>query len=355
MNIFAAIGDIINFIINRPLGFILGICYQMTKNYGFALILFTIITRVLLFPLAVKQQRSTAEMMRLNPKIKEIQKKYAKNSQKLNEETMKLYQEEGYSPFGGCLPMLIQLPILYGLFGVIYHPLNYILGLSADKIAKIETVLKPFLPHITDQGRLELYAAQAMGQHMDKLTGIVPNGTIALKFNFLGLNLSDTPTLAFNLMILIPIICYITSLLSSWASMKINSTMADQQTKSMNTSMLIVMPLVSTYFAFTVPAGVGFYWICTNLFMIIQAFLLNKFYNVKELSEKSEEKSRQRKIDRLKAAGVYKEGQDLAEESGDENTEDQSGVKKISKRAEKELNKKKLSASRAAEEKEDEE
>lgn len=119
-------------IINIPLGFVLRFCYQLTSNYGLAIILFTLIIRVVLVPLAIKQQKSMAHTVRLQPKIEALQKKHGKDKQKLQEAQMKLYQEEGANPMGGCLPLVVQLPVLYGLYNVIYHPLLYIVQLSVN-------------------------------------------------------------------------------------------------------------------------------------------------------------------------------------------------------------------------------
>ena len=108
---------ILDLLLSRPLGWIINICYQLVGSYGLAIILFTLITKILLLPLAIKQQKSSAAMLRMRPKEEQIRKKYANNKDKLNEEIMKLYQEEHYNPMtSGCLPMLIQLPILYALY-----------------------------------------------------------------------------------------------------------------------------------------------------------------------------------------------------------------------------------------------
>ena len=337
MNIFSAIGDFFGLIINRPLGFILYYCYQVGHNYGIALILFTLITRLLLFPLAIKQQRSTAEMARMQPKMQQIQKKFAKDKTRQTEELQKLYQEEGYNPLGGCLPLLIQLPILWGLFGVIYRPLTYILGYSQDTVNKIISVLKPqimALGGITDaskfgtlSNKIEILAAKAMSGHMGQLT-FLPKNSIHLDFNFLGVDLSSQPTFALNVLILIPILCYITNLISSWLTMKITAAVQpNQQAAAMNNKMMIVlMPIMSTWFSFQVPAGVGFYWIITNLFMILQVFILNKFFSIDRLMAEAEETAGRRREKREKllsrlAASQIETGADAAQPEEGESAE----------------------------------
>ena len=121
-------------IIAIPLGWIMRGCYYVCKNYGIALLLFTFLTRLLVFPLSIKQQKSTARMGMLKPKLDELQKKYGKNQQKLQEEQMKLYSEAGVNPMASCLPMLISLVILWSLIPVIYGPLTYVSGIDKDEI-----------------------------------------------------------------------------------------------------------------------------------------------------------------------------------------------------------------------------
>jgi YidC/Oxa1 family membrane protein insertase len=310
MQIFSGLGDLFNLVISRPLGFILYWCYYLTRNYGLALLLFTFVTRLLLFPLAIKQQKSSSEMVRLQPKLATLQKKYAKDKQKLQEAQMKLYQEEGYNPMGGCLPLLIQMPILFGLFNVIYRPYTFIMGYSSDKIKQlIKAVWDPLLkaagstfgsnPTVTSvmsNQRSEIILAGVMKNYPDKVAALIPTNVFHLDFNFLWLDLTQPPNFT-SIYILIPIVCYVTSLLSTWMSMKMTQAATPQGggAAGMNKSMLLIMPFVSAFFSISVPAGVGFYWIATNLFMMLQVVILNKFYNTKDLAAKAEEKSEKRK------------------------------------------------------------
>ena len=125
-------------IIAIPLGWLMWLCYTVSPVYWLALLLFTILTRLLLFPLSLKQHKSTAKMAVLKPKVDEIQKKYATNKEKLQQETMKVYQEAGYSPLSGCLPTILQLVVLFGLINVIYNPLQHILQFNAETVAALQ-------------------------------------------------------------------------------------------------------------------------------------------------------------------------------------------------------------------------
>ena len=129
-------------ILGYPLGWIMWVIYKVVKNYGVALILFTILIRVVLFPLSIKQQKSSAKMQVFQPKIQEIQKKYANNKEKQQEEMMKLYEQHGYNPMGGCLPSLIQLILLFGIIYVVYEPLTHILRLDSATITALTDIVK---------------------------------------------------------------------------------------------------------------------------------------------------------------------------------------------------------------------
>ncbi|MEG0614410.1 MAG: membrane protein insertase YidC, partial [Oscillospiraceae bacterium] len=139
------IGEIIGY----PLGWIMWAIYQVFHNYGIAIVIFTIITRALLTPLSAKQEKSSARMMAFQPKLKALEKKYGKNKEKMQEEQMKLYSEEGINPMGSCLPLLIQFPILFGIIDVVYRPLTHILRFGSDIIEKASKIALDFFTQIS--------------------------------------------------------------------------------------------------------------------------------------------------------------------------------------------------------------
>ena len=290
------IGDIFNLLISRPLGWILGTCYSLVHNYGFALLLFTLITRLVLFPLAIKQQRSTAQMARLRPMMDKLQKKHGKDKEKYNAELTKLYQQEGYNPLSGCLPLLIQLPILFSLFSVVYNPLTYVLNLSTDTVTKIKAILKPVVQK--EMGAKAYAAADKVNRLQLELSKHLDNAKVhalpglshlaQINYHFFGLDISQQPifsTSHITILWLIPILSAISAYFSSSFSMKLNAV-ATPQTAGMNQTMLMIMPLFSCYIAFTVPAGIGLYWIFTNLIMLLQTYVLSVFYHPLALAEK---------------------------------------------------------------------
>lgn len=297
---FGVFGTLFNDIICYPLGLVLRFSYLFSGNYAVSLIIFTVVVRIFLFPLAIKQQRSSAEMLRMKPKMDQLQKKYAKDQQKLQAEMSKLYQEEGYNPLSGCLPLLIQMPILYGLFAVVYKPLTYIFWYDQPTIEKIHTALQSVLTnmHVSNKSaQLQLYIAKAMKGNMDKLPFL--GHVHPIDFNLFGIDLSQNPKWGFHLLVLIPILCYITSALSAWLSMRLNKAVQQGQPGAGMNNMLMVflMPLMSVWFAFQLPAAVGFYWIISNLFMLVQVILLQRFFSIEKLAAQSEARQEQRRQD----------------------------------------------------------
>lgn len=128
-------------IIATPLGWIMKLCYALVKNYGIALLLFTIITRLIIFPLSVKQQKSSAKTAMLNPELQKLKKKYGNNKEKLQEEQMKLYAQAGVNPMASCLPMIVTMVILFALIPVVYGPLTYVSNADKDSITKSNNLI----------------------------------------------------------------------------------------------------------------------------------------------------------------------------------------------------------------------
>ncbi len=124
-----------------PLGWIMKACYALVKNYGFALFIFTLITRLVILPIQIKQQKNSARIAMINPELERLRKKYSKNQEKLNEETMRLYTREGINPMSGCLPMIISMVILFSLIPVIYGPLTYVSDLDKDSVEKSNALI----------------------------------------------------------------------------------------------------------------------------------------------------------------------------------------------------------------------
>ncbi len=325
------------------LGWILNLFYEIIGNYGLTIILFTVFIKLLLFPLDLKQRRSMAKTQKIQPLLMEVQKKYANDKEKLNQETMKLYQKYGINPMGGCLPMLLQFPIIIALYWVVRKPIIYMLGIDLDETWRIAesfsawaTAHMELLPEALQKaipltyqkatannsfGMNEIQIAQMMHQYPE----ILQNPLIAqhwenlktIDFSFCGMNLADTPsfgallklltgnitglTLSTALLWIIPILSgassFLTGLLTSGANKtktEKNVVLAEDE-KPQNTggagdsmkSMTYIMPLFSAWFAFTLPAAIGLYWTVSNVIQIVQHFLVKNMFekdiNLEEL------------------------------------------------------------------------
>lgn len=309
--------DLIMNPINQLFGWIINLCYSATNSYGLAIILFTLVTKVLLLPFAIKQQRSTMKNAIFQPKVQELQKKYANDRQKLGEEMGKL-QQEGYSPMSGCLPLLIQFPVIIGLYNVIRNPLTYISRLSNDMVNKILEVIQ------NNGGLADLKAssygaqiriADAIPSYMDKLKAALPDIFSNFKnvdLHFLGLNLGLTPEVSkLSVLWIIPLLSGGTAFLMGYITQKLQAAITNpdnnSQTQKVGMAMILTMPLMSLFFTFTMPAGVGLYWITSNVLAIAQTYALNYFMNPKEHLERVAREAEAKKQRRRELIRQYEE------------------------------------------------
>ncbi|MCL2580319.1 MAG: membrane protein insertase YidC [Oscillospiraceae bacterium] len=318
-------------IIGAPLGVVMRLIFEMVQNYGFALLLFTVLTRLVLIPLAIKQTKGQAKMAMVSPQIQEINKKYAGNRQKINEEVMGLYSRIGYNPMSGCLPMVVQMVILFGVIDVIYRPITHMLNLPAAVITQANNIAETY-GNLT--GRMmqnpELATLGAISEGAVDFSAIPANYLNQMydflpQMNFFGINLMGTPSVdmltgifrdGFDPILLIPILSGLTSALLSLAT--IAQMSATQMPGQPNMKMMMyIMPVFSLTFTFMVPAGVGIYWIYSNVVGFIQAKVLKKFYDPKKMAEANkklmeEEKERERlaRIESKKKAKENGEAED---------------------------------------------
>jgi len=267
-------------IINVPLGYLFKWIYFLVGNYGWTIILFTIVTKFILFPLTLKQQKSMKKTQAIQPQLAKLQEKYKYDQEKLSQETMKLYQESGVNPMGGCLPLLIQFPIIIALYNIIRKPMSYVLMLSNDAITTISERITGTATEFVRINQIDL--ANKMGGAMDKISEFIGSGEL-INFDFFGFNLSVTPSIEFitqNWMYaFIPIIAGLTTYLQSYVMTKMNGTGAqgDNPAASSMKTMNLIFPFMTAWFAVTLPAGLALYWIVSNIFQIAQTFIMNKF------------------------------------------------------------------------------
>lgn len=284
-------------IIYNAFGTLMKVIYEFVSfgNYGLAIIIFTILTKLLLMPLTYKQQKSARQTQVMQKELAEIQQLFKGDKERIAEETQKLYTKYGVNPMAGCLPLLIQFPIIMALYAVVREPITYILGKTESLITGAAKALQ-----IADGSiNIELDILNKLSADpslVEKVEGFTKADII--NFNFLGINLGETPTIDFGKigenpglflpLLLIPIMAAATTFLQSKLMTKMNAGRqgeANAQAQAMNKSMSLMMPIMILFLAFTVPASLGLYWITGNVFQIVQQIIINAILNKKNPQE----------------------------------------------------------------------
>ncbi len=266
--------------IAKPFGWVLAQLYSLIGSYGIALIIFTIFAKLILLPFQIKSKKSTIAMQRIQPRLKELEKKHKNNKEAYAVAVQKLYKEENVSMAGGCLPLLITLPIMLGLYAVVRQPLTYMFGVTADQLQQLASLVG-----VAVEGSIsnyEIQIASMLGDFQAQAQAIVP-GLPIVDFTFLGLNLAAVPSFSrVDVLWLIPLLSGLTSFGYSWMMKKKQPKVNNEQAESMNGMMTYMMPIMSAYIAFIVPAGLGFYWIISNILMALQEPLMELYLKKQE-------------------------------------------------------------------------
>ena len=306
--------------IATPFGWLMRQFYELTGNFGLAVILFSLAVTIVLLPFMAKSKKGMMRMTRLQPKLMELQKKHEGNQQKLNEEIAKLYRQEKASPMGGCLWSLLPFPILLALYRAVIKPLTIVMGVPDELLAEGGALLNRLnelgftLAEGANSYYAQIYQSEFITANFDQFAGI-SDKLIPMDFNFLGLNLAATPNWhfwAFDFsegvwpvigLFLIPIISTALSYLSMYISQKVNATTATTaQAQSTNKMMLWMMPLMSLWLGFTLPAAMGIYWIMNSITGIIRDTALTAYYKKKLDAEdavrRAEEREREEELER---------------------------------------------------------
>ncbi len=284
-------------LIGSILGYVLWFAFYLVKNYGIAIILFTLFTKILLFPFSIKQQKSMASNARFQQKQKEIMDKYKNDRVRANEEIQKLMQKENVSPMAGCLPMLAPMIIMFGVWYSVRNPLTNTLHIAADKVSSALNSVNT-LPGLGVSinstygeisiakyfGALQKYLVDGNGNLLFNPQETEKINEFSNGFNFLGLDLLATPSQSAPIMMLIPVLCFVTSVLSMFLTQKINGT----KMQGCMVMMIVLMPLMTAFIAYSVPAAVGFYWISSTVLGFFQSLIMNKFYSSSILEARAE-------------------------------------------------------------------
>lgn len=278
-------------ILATPFGWALSGLYELTDSYLLSIVLLTLVVRLLLLPASVSQQKNSAKQVRLNTKVNKIRQKYAGNQQKIQEETQALYQREGFGAANmGCAPMFVQLIVMLGLYEVIYSPITYVLRFSKEKVTALQTAFNVVVEGNKNTRGIELQILNKITENVNAFSGISAEDIDelnTLKDNFVigGINLTVQPDYSNpGVLWIIPILAFLTAMMSSIfmyiKQRKQNPEMAKNPTMGCMTFMSPVMSLV---FTFMFPAGVGFYWIISNIFSFIQQVVLTYLYSPKKV------------------------------------------------------------------------
>ena len=275
-------------LITIPFGYLLGWLYQLTSSYGLALILFAILVKLVLMPASAKGKKSTMKMSRLTPQMNLIREKYANDQQKMNTAIQELYKKEGVSMTGGCLWSLLPLLVLLPLYSVVRQPIIYMLHESMETTSAIMNTIKEAMPNLVNSGNLyyeQMLAAPLLPQFAEELKGIVSNPQTleGLNFQFLGIDLARIPNIAIwnwdNFgwanwgLLLMPVLSVASQFVSMFVMQKMNNSLVtnekgiqdqeaakESQMNKTNKTMMYIMPLMTLWIGFTVPAALSLYW-----------------------------------------------------------------------------------------------
>ena len=294
MQIFGSIGWL--------LGFILWGAFYIFKNFGIAIIVFTIIVKAALLPFSLKQQKSMAGSARLSKKQKELREKYGNNREKLQEEMNKLYEKEGVKPMGGCLTTIVPMIILLGIFYAVAYPLTNTLHIDGSKVSEalaFANAIPGYTHTVGNATYQEISLLRIFPQIQGFLlqegvftaTEVTAINQFAGGFTIFGcVDLLTVPSqLGFwSWYLLFPVLCFVSNVGSSFIMQKINSQNQAMQQQGCMKAVIYLLPLFSAWIAYSVPAAMSFYWIMSALIQLVQSVIIGKLYSPAQVIANSE-------------------------------------------------------------------
>lgn len=258
-------------------GYLLNFLYNLVQNYGLAIILFSIIIKLIMLPLTIKQQKTMKQSVKLQEKMKTLQVKYKNNPEKLNQEMMELYKSENMSPFSGCFSSIAQIILLFAVFYLVRSPLTHMRKVDSNIIAEYTTQIQESEEEKTAYTEIQIIREKGNED---------PN--VYVNMEFLGLDLSKVPGSNFEdfRVYIIPALYVISSIISIKLTNNTQGTKKDDEKKDSEDPMLQtnkmmnwMMPIMSVSIAIIAPLGLALYWLVNNILMIIERLILNKFMN----------------------------------------------------------------------------
>ena len=317
-------------IVSMPFAAVLRWLYAVTGSYGAAIILFSLVVTLVMVPFQMKSKRSMVRMGKLSSRQAELQKQYANNQQKYQEELARLYQEEGINPMGGCLWSFVPMFILIPLYSIIRQPIVYFMGISEAACGALRQAAEGlgYAAETLSNGTYGAYEqidlANFISQNWDKYnwSGIegVGDKLLQMRFNFLNIDLSVQPQVAIKNfapewavigLILIPLLAAALNYVQTIVISKSNGQSPEQQ-KSMK-MVNLMMPIMSIWFCFIMPAALGVYWIANSLWMMIRESILGEFYTKKINAEEEERAAKREAARKLRMEEAKRKAQEQRE------------------------------------------
>lgn len=341
-----------------PLSWVMQLIYNIVGSYGWTIIIITILVRLVMFPLSIKQEKSRAKTAAYQPMIKEIQNKWKNDKNRQNQEVMKFQQENNIKMTAGCLPMLVNMIVLFGIIAVIQSPLKYMLSVPTDQIEAGVAVVQQYKPELNISKNAYTSQSILIGEIINNdisqdefLKGVEvtdDDGNTTLvkmdkewvekiadyKFDFMGLNLAKIPDIGFNVYMLLPVLSVLTQFLSQFIMINLNKKQQADQPGGQATMwvMTIVMGVFFGFYAFTVPIGFSLYYTASNIVMTIQQLVLRKIHDPEKVRQEVEAEIEARKQEKKAKKKVVVKTED--------------GKKEVKELSEADLNKLRLAKAR---------
>ena len=291
MQIFGFLGSL--------LGYVLWAAFYVFQNFGLAIVVFTLVIKLVLFPFSVKQQKSMAGNARMQKKQKELQEKYGNNRQLYQEELNKLYEKEGVKPMGGCVTMVIPMLVLFGVFYAVAYPLTNTLHLNANNVNQAVSYMSTIPGYVTSANptyqQIALIKIFPNIVNTETIQGLFSSAEaqqihdLAKGFDYFGFSLLNVPSdFGFwSWYLIFPVLCFLSNVGSQFIMTKVNSSTLGQPQGCMKW-MLYLLPLFSAYIAFSVPCALSYYWIISALLSLVQSVILAKVFGPVQMTANSE-------------------------------------------------------------------
>ena len=285
--------------ISNLFGYILNFIYNLVQNYGLAIIIFSVLLKLILLPLSIKQQKTMKKTAKIQEKMKELQQKYKNDQVKMNQEMMDLYKKENMSPLSGCLSSIIQIVFLFAMFGLVRSPITHMKKIDVDTINSYKTEIQQ---ELGENSVSVNYPEISILKYVNNYKS--PEDPLYINTNFLGVDLSNIPqeNIGDPKVYIIPALYVLTSVISMKITTKMNNSKKDKKeiieikeenkekenlspedmTAQMSKSMTWFMPIMSVSISIIAPLGLALYWLVNNILMILERLILNKFLKSEE-------------------------------------------------------------------------